>query len=181
MSVKGKKPARKATKKTASKQARKVAKKSPAVVDEHGLSVQQRRFADFYLIGKPAGRAYEMAGYAVEGGTADSNAWRLLRNEKVSAYVREMRRRAAESAMMEREELVGFLCSVIRTAPDDVSGGSPLAQEFQTEETEIGSRTKVRMVGKIEAAKQLAQMLGWNEPEKAEVKFEVVIGGNQEE
>jgi hypothetical protein len=169
-------------KKVAKKAAKKVVKKRAPVVDEHGLNVRERKFADLYLTGMAAGRAYEAAGFTARGASADTQASLALRNPKVSRYIQDERRRAAEASRMERWELVGYLCRVLRTPVGRVDEDSDLAQEVAREEVaDEVVRSRIKMVPKLEAAKQLAQILGYNEPEKMTVKYEVVIGGNAQD
>ena len=73
------------------------------------LSTQQKRFADGVLSGLPAGRAYEQAGYASSGDTADSAGSRLLRNVKVSEYIENCESKATKSTILsviERKEML---------------------------------------------------------------------------
>ena len=57
--------------------------------DEHGLTSQQRAFADAYVADpeRNAKRAYITAGYQARAASADANASRLLRQDRVAAYV----------------------------------------------------------------------------------------------
>lgn len=142
-----------------------------------GISDQQQRFLDFLMAGMPAGRAYEKAGYVARGAVADVNAARLLTNAKVKAAHAAMREEAAARAGMTRDELVNYLVDVVRTPVGRVDATSPLAQEWRMDEKGM----TVKMPNKLMAAKQLADILGWNEPEKVKVEYEVVIGGGGNE
>ncbi|MBM4072843.1 MAG: terminase small subunit [Planctomycetes bacterium] len=53
------------------------------------LNPRQRRFVEEYLIDLNAAKAYGRAGYRAHGASADAAAWRLLRNVKVAAAIRE--------------------------------------------------------------------------------------------
>ena len=55
------------------------------------LSPTQRRFAEIYASGRPAGRAYEEAGYKARGDSADVCSIKLLRNAKIQALVEKIR------------------------------------------------------------------------------------------
>lgn len=153
-----------------------------SVKDE--LSPREAAFVEALLSGKdgkpmPAGRAYEAAGYKAKGGVADTNASRLLRNAKVAAKIKQRRREMAEACQIEKWQLVDFLSRALLTPVGEVDETSDLAQEVTTDEVgEAVLRKKIKSVGKIEAGKLLATLLNWTEPEKHEVKFEVVIGGN---
>ena len=147
-------------------------------------SPREVAFVEALLAGKdgkpmPAGRAYEAAGYKARGASADSLASKMLRKDKVSAYLKKRRREMAEASQIEKWQLVEFLQRGLFTPVGKVDENSDLAQEVTTDEVgETVIRKKVKMVGKIESAKLLATLLNWAEPEKHEVKFEVVIGPN---
>jgi len=153
-----------------------------SVKDE--LSPREAAFVEALLSGKdgkpmPAGRAYEEAGYRARGASADSLASKLLRKDKVSAKIKARRREMAEACQIEKWQLVDFLSRALLTPVGEVDETSDLAQEVTTDEVgEAVLRKKIKSVGKIEAGKLLATLLNWTEPEKHEVKFEVVIGGN---
>ena len=149
------------------------------------LSDRQRKFAHLVLKQVPAGRAYEQAGYKARGKTADEAASRLLStNVKVQDYLEEMRAEARKAAQMEADELLVWLAEAIRKPVGEVDEMDPHCQEWTREElggpagqlkrgdapsgNEVGMptvwRTKVKMVSKMEAAKQIAAMMGWNKP-----------------
>jgi hypothetical protein len=126
-----------------------------------------------------AGRAYERAGYRARGASADSLASKMLRKDKVAAQIKRRRREIAEASQIEKWQLVDWLSRALLTPIGEIDADSDLAQEV-TEES-VGEeilRTKTKVVGKIEAGKLLATLLNWTEPEKHEVKFEIVIGGH---
>ena len=168
--------------KTAKKTTKRKRKAAVPVRDEHGLNIRERKFADHVLAGMPAGRAYEKAGYTARGAAADTGASISLRNPKMAAYIKGERRKAAEANQLERWELVGYLCRVLKTPVGSVDEMHELAQEVVRDEiADEVTRSRIKMIDKMAAAKQLAQMLGWNEPEQHKVKFEVVIGGLQDD
>ena len=81
---------------------------------------------------------------------------------------------------MKRWEMIEWLTRVIRTGPGQVGPDSELAQEYQSDELPEGTRTRVRMVPKMDAAKQLATLLGWAGPElSGEVQITVKVGGKE--
>lgn len=173
--------------KTATKKAaKKVPKRKPVqrrARDEHGLTTRERKFADLMIPeNMAAGRAYEQAGYPSKGGSANTQACHLLKNPHITAYIKGERRKAAEANQIQRWEVVGFLARVLKTPVGELRQDSDIAQEWREETVgEMGARTVVKMPDKIAAAKQLCQMLGWNEPEKHIVKYEVVIGPDHNE
>lgn len=60
------------------------------------LNARQLRFALGVLEGKPAGRAYEDAGFKARGDAADAAASRLLRNARVQAFLDKHRTKLSE-------------------------------------------------------------------------------------
>ena len=135
--------------------------------DEHGLSGREKKFADFVLRDVPAGRAYEKSGYTARGASADSLGCKMLRKDKVKAYIRGERQRMAEDDQFQKWQLIEFLGRVITTPVGEVDEMSDLAQEVTRDEIgEEVARTRIKIVPKLEAAKQLATLLNWNAPEE---------------
>lgn len=136
------------------------------------LNDRQRMFAELVVSGMPAGRAYEQAGYKSRGAAADVNASKLIRNPKVSKFMAELREKAMESAQMSLNEALAFLADAIRTPVGEVDENHPLCQEWVRQEVGDGGENvstwtiRTKMVGKLEAVKQLALMMGWNKPEE---------------
>lgn len=133
--------------------------------NSHGLTDRQRRFAELLVQGTAAGRAYEAAGYAARGDAADACASRLLGNAKVAAYLGHLRKQAEAKAEFSRDDLIGFLVQVIRTPISKIDAESPLAQELKISD----DGTTLKMPNKLGAAKQLAEVLGWNKPQEVKV------------
>ena len=130
------------------------------------LSDQQRRFCELLVAGHPAGRAYEKAGYRSRGSVADVKASQLVRKDKVVAYLAQLREAASRKAEFTRDDLVGYLVQVIKTPVGEVGEKSPLAQRVKID-AEGGFL--VEMPSKIQAAKQLAEVMGWNKPQELKV------------
>ena len=143
----------------------------------HSLSIQQKKFCDFYLEGMPAVTAFVKAGYSAKH--ANSSASRMLRVPHVAAYIEAEREAMSERTRIKKWEVLDFLSDTIKTPVGEIDETSPLAQEVTRDE--IGEevvRSKIKMVGKIDAVDRLAKLLGWYAPEKHEVQFEVTIGGD---
>lgn len=152
------KPARKAAKKKAA------SKKPPVKKKRETLTEQQRVFCDHYLSGKPAFRAYQLAGYNCTDASAYPSAARLLRNVNISEHIEKQRAIMAENAGTDRDQLIGFLVRAIHTPLEDIDAASELCQEHHVDESEFGTKTRLKAVSKLEAAKQLAALMGWNKP-----------------
>jgi hypothetical protein len=134
---------------------------------ERPLNDRMRRVCELVVQGVPAGRAYEQAGYTSRGDSADQAASKLLGTVKVSAYLQTLRDAAIKDAAYDRDNLVGFLVQIIKTPVSEVTVGSPLAQRVRVDDTGM----TIEMPGKLVAAKQLAEIMGWNKP--AEVKVDI--------
>ena len=173
MKTTAKKPAKKAAKKAAKKTPAR--KKCTVQADEYGLSVRERKFADGFLAGMSATKAFTAAGYSAA--TAGVEACKALKKPSIQHYIKEQRRIDAEKNQIERWEIIGYLSRVLKTPVGKVDEDSDLAQEVIREEAgaEI-MKSRVKMVDKMKAATQLCQMLGFNEPEQVKVTYEVVIG-----
>lgn len=141
-----------------------------SVKDEYGISARQRKFVDLVLAGRAAGRAYEQAGYSARGMNANSEASKLLKKPNISQYLKAERKKLAEASQIEKWELIEFLTRAIRTPIGELNQNDDLVQEVTKDEVgEQTIRTKIKMVGKLDAAKQLATLLNWNAPVKVEV------------
>lgn len=150
-------------------------KQKPA---ERPINDRMRRVCELVVSGHPAGRAYELAGYSSRGETADVCAAQLLAKPKVKEYLEQLREAAAKKAEFSRDDLVGFLVEVIKTPVGEVGEKNRLAQKVKID-AEGGFL--IEMPGKIAAAKQLAEIMGWNKPLDVNVKtmaVNVVIGGD---
>lgn len=149
-----------------------------AAKDEFGLSFRERKFAEAFTGGMPAGRAYEKAGYQARGNSAESLASKMLRKDKLKAFVLAERRRMAEADQFQKWQLIEFLTRAITTPVGRVDEDSDLAQEVTRDEVgEMVARTRVKSVGKLEAAKQLATLLNWNAPEKISLDASEQLAG----
>lgn len=133
---------------------------------ERPINDRQRRFCELLVSGHPAGRAYEMAGYAARGDDADCCAVKLQGKAKVSAYLATLREMAAAKAEFSRDDMVSFLVDVIKTPVGEVGEKNRLAQKVRID-AEGG--VVIEMPGKIAAAKQLAEIMGWNKPQEVKV------------
>lgn len=112
-----------------------------------GLNDRQRRFAELVVSGRPAGRAYEEAGYSARGDSADQTASKLLGSTKVSEYVQSLRNEAKTDARMSRNQYLDILDGIATSGEKDAD--------------------------KIKAIERACKMLGHDEPEKREIKVAV--------
>jgi hypothetical protein len=133
------------------------------------IDARRHAFALLILEGVPAGRAYERAGYHQRGARADSAGHKLRHRPAVAAFIAHERESLRKSAQITREQLAAWLVAVIRTPCGDLDGTSPLVQKFSRDEIgEAVIRTRVEMVSKLEACRQLAALMSWDEPERVE-------------
>ena len=150
--------------------AKKVAKPANANPKERGINARQERFAQFVASGIPDTTAYIQAGYKNSEKNGERNAWQLKENQGVKARIAELLAKNAEKSEYKRADLVKLLVSVLKTPVDEVDETHVLAQEVTTDAIRGGIvRTKVKMMGKIESARLLVEIMGWKEPEKHEV------------
>lgn len=134
-------------------------------MSERPLNDRMRKVCELVVQGIPAGRAYEQAGYMARGDTADQAASRLLGTVKVAAYLDVLRKAASERAEFGRDDLVSFLVEVIKTPVSKVGQDHRLAQKVKVDDDGM----TIEMPGKLGAAKQLADIMGWNKPQEVKV------------
>lgn len=92
------------------------------VLDEetHGLNPKQRRFADFYLISLNATDAYKKAGYLSEGNSAEVNASRLLRHDRVQAYIAERQAKLQDKLEITQEMVLKRWWDIATADPNEL-------------------------------------------------------------
>lgn len=132
---------------------------------ERPITDRMRQFCEGVVAGFPAGRAYERAGYTARGDSADQAASRLLGTAKVAAHLTILRTAAARKAEFTRDDLVCWLVEIIKTPISEVGEGHRLAQKVKVDEVS----TSIEMPGKLGAAKQLADIMGWAKPQEVKV------------
>lgn len=132
------------------------------------MNDRQRRFAELVVSGRPAGRAYEEAGYSARGHAADVEGSKFLTKPEIAAYIAQLRAESAKDARLSKAQVIAFLCDVIATPIGEVTPDSRLAQEYEAPSESRGGR--IKMPGKIPAVQELAKLCGWYAPEKVEVK-----------
>ena len=119
------------------------------------MNQRQKRFADLYLQGRPAGRAYEEAGYESTGDVADQSASQLLRNPKVQEYIEKMNEKTDKATILSIEERKEML-------------------------TRIACRTEGESPSEaIKAMAELSKMDGAYTPKRVESETRIVIGGDE--
>lgn len=84
-------------------------------MNEHGLNERQLRFADLYIELGNATQAYKDAGYdTTDEATINSNASRLLRNDKVKSYIDSRLSKAHEKRIADGDEVLATLTAIMR-------------------------------------------------------------------
>ncbi|EKN3530421.1 terminase small subunit [Yersinia enterocolitica] len=89
-------------------------------IDDFGLSDQQMIFARHVVDGKPRVEAYRMAGYSDVGHGAYANASRLMRNDKVSRYIRHLRNERQHRYTAEIDDVISQLKAIVDADPNDI-------------------------------------------------------------
>jgi len=138
------------------------------------LSMQQLRFIEGYVAGKPAKRAYIDAGYKARGNVAETNAARMLRNAQVATEIETIRREAANRIQITAErvlqELARIAFSNIGHLFDDEGNLLPFDEldpdttaalsVFDVCKKERVSRIRVKLWSKTTALELLGKQLG---------------------
>ena len=129
------------------------------------LSAQQKRFCEGYASGRPAGRAYEEAGYKSKGAISDQNASRLLStNDKVKDYIAELQDSAKTSTIMTITERQEWLTRAITTPIGEVDATSNLC----IEDTQREGHQTFKKVNPLAALSELNKMDGAYSPDKVD-------------
>ncbi|QHP80658.1 terminase small subunit [Pectobacterium odoriferum] len=88
--------------------------------EDFGLSDQQMLFARHVVDGKPRVEAYRVAGYSDAGHGAYANASRLMRNDKVSRYIRHLRNERQTRYAAEIDDVIAQLSAIVNADPNDI-------------------------------------------------------------
>ena len=126
---------------------------------------RHQRFADLRLRGTSLVDAYLAAGFKGSR-TSSGNAKRMEKRPDVQTYMQAVQQQAAAGARFDREKLIRYCEDILLTPLCQVDDSHPLCQEYR--ESESGERV-VKMPGKLLAAKQLAELHGWNKPQEIKV------------
>jgi len=135
------------------------------------LTTKQKRFTENYILRSMSiAESVRRAGYQVKSGRSEdygSLGCRILKTERVSAYVQKLRNKVLAKDALSLEEKRAFLASVVRSSPSQVSADSPLCQEYAEEVDQQGNvKRKVKLVSKIEAIRTDNNMSGDNWADK---------------
>ena len=129
------------------------------------LTEKQEKFCNYYLdCDGNASEAYRMAYDAskMQPETIWSNASRMLASNKVAARIDELKAQRAEASKIGRDKVEKVLMDIVMMDPNDLYLVDP-----------VTGKVSYEFNGKVEAAKLLASMNGWNAPQQ------ISIGGNQ--
>lgn len=148
------------------------------------LTEKQEKFCNYYLdCDGNASEAYRMAYDAskMQPETIWSNASRMLANSKVAARIDELRSQRAEASKVSRDKVEQVLMDIVMMDPNDlyivdpVTGKIKLKSPGQMPRRARNAMKKIsndkgkvsyEFNGKVEAAKLLASMNGWNAPQQ---------------
>lgn len=148
------------------------------------LTEKQERFCNYYLdCDGNASEAYRMAYDAskMQPETIWSNASRMLASNKVAARIAELRSERAEASKVNREKVEKILMDIVTMDPNDLYIVDPVTGKIKLKSpNQMPKRVRNAMKkisndkgkvsyefnGKVEAAKLLASMNGWNAPQQ---------------
>lgn len=168
----------------------------------NGLNDRQRKFCENLALGMTQTDAYIKAGYKVKNlKSAEASASALLSNPKISGYLDTLRKKSEERTIWDRTRLIKYLCDVLEIDASDVinteTGALATDEQGRLKVGRMITQFKVqervnqsgdvwgvdkdaKFFSKEKAAEMLSKLMGWNEPEKAEVTHTVKVkwGGN---
>ncbi len=131
------------------------------------LNTRDEEFCRLVTVGgKSDTEAYRLAGF--KGKHADKRAAELRGRQGIQARIAEIKRENTEIFRLSREQVLNFLADVIETPIGKVDEESRLAQEVTYGKD--GAIDKLKMPGKIEAARLAGQWCGWEKGNQAENK-----------
>lgn len=153
-------------------------------MNNNKLTEKQENFCNYYLdCDGNASEAYRMAYDAskMQPETIWSNASRMLACNKVAARIAELRSERAEASKVNREKVEKILMDIVTMDPNDLYIVDPATCKIKLKSpNQMPKRVRNAMKkisndkgkvsyefnGKVEAAKLLASMNGWNAPQQ---------------
>jgi phage terminase small subunit len=83
------------------------------------ITAKQKMFADEYIKTGNAKQSYINAGYSARGNSAEANASRLLRNDKVLAYIKRRNQEIDKDTIADMQEVKEFWTNMLRNRAAD--------------------------------------------------------------
>ena len=144
------------------------------------LTVKQEKFCHEYLKTGNARQAYINAGYSFKKeSTADVNACRLLKNDKVQARLDELREELEDNAIADIREMQETLTNIIRQAMEEEIVVVEGCGDGVSEAKKVKKKPSIDNV--IKAINTLGKMQGaFIDKVKLDGVVPVVIGGSDD-
>jgi phage terminase small subunit len=157
------------------------------------LTAKQEKFCNEYLIDLNATQAAIRAGYSPK--TAMEQGYQLLQKTSVSSYLKEMREKDANKAEITRQKVISEYAKLaffdIRKVltvdgglkdttdwDDDSAAAIAGLESYDEKEPDsgmvLGTVRKIKISDKRAALDSLCKVLGFNAPEKSEIKMDNV-------
>ena len=131
------------------------------------LNLRQRKFVENHILkGMSIAESVFRAGYSIRSRKvedASSYGCKLLRQDRVKAYVDKLKEKSFEGMALSYKEKRAFLARCVRTSVSEIGSSSDLAQEFVEEVDAQGNvRRKIKAVDKLRAVELDNKMSGDN-------------------
>ena len=117
------------------------------------LNARQQKFVDYHLNGSTAKQAYKDAYDVDNDGTAEVNGCKLLRNAKISNYIKAIQEQTQKETIATRTEILEGLTKVFRLGVVAVESGAETAETC-----------KSTIRASIAAGQQISKMQGYDAP-----------------
>jgi len=128
------------------------------------LTTKQKRFVENHINrGMSIAESVRRAGYAVKSQRSEdygSLGCRILKTERVSAYVSKLREKQFSKDVLSISEKRSFLARALRTPLNQIDENSDLAQEVTISEGVNGTSRKVKAVDKLRAIELDSRIAG---------------------
>ena len=141
-------------------------------------NIKHEKFAQRYVEGLPAGRAYEAAGYAAKGKSADEAGCRLSKTVKVRDRVRYLQNQAAEAAILTKQEYLLMLTGRAHAELADFYEVAPegtLQYRLVPDDPDDPDSPLVPLVSKSRAVKKIKARMNYGDPENPQVLYEIEL------
>ena len=129
------------------------------------LTPLQEAFAQGRFLGMGVKEAYKAAGYS---GDSAQRASRVNQHPPVKARIAQLRKAAEDALPYKKHEALNDLIAMIHASPSEASADHPLCEMRMGQEGPY-----YRFPCKLQAIVQLVRLMGWNQPEKVQVRLRV--------
>ena len=132
-----------------------MAEKTKVLVDEFGLNLKERAFADYYIETLNGTEAVKLAGYDVKTNTARAKACQLKKDPRIQAYITHVMDAKCNDRIASQDEVLEFLTCVMRNEYDAVRSNRPFLPKDRIVCAELLGKRYALFTEKVEMSNEV--------------------------